>query len=191
MDPWEHDRVSLPADHAWTARPGRRIVVVDRGAVRFDVGEGWTVEPGEGGSIRLHDRPPPGDDCRIEVSVLRLAVAVAVADHDLPPLAALLDGVSQGIDLDLIARSPPVQTRRPGLDCAWTELRHRETTEPDTTREALWRCCIARHNGTHAVLSMSTWADDVARFAPVWDELLETLEVGAHYDVSGRDPRRN
>lgn len=181
---WEERRVRLPADHGWQTRPGWRIVVADRGAVRFDVPGGWTAGPGEDGSLRLHDRPPPDDNCRLELSVLRLPIPPGQG----PPLADLLAGVTRGDGLDVRRRSAPVLVRRGALEAVWNETRHHEA---DEDRDALWRCCIARGRGVHALLTMSLWADDADGFAPVWQGVLASLELGARYDLSGRDPQRN
>ncbi len=69
MAKWKGDRLKLAKDHAWRAKPGYQIVVLDRGAVRFDVPQGWVIGPGEG-AVELRDRPSPDDLCLIQASVL-------------------------------------------------------------------------------------------------------------------------
>lgn len=179
---WRRSEVGLPDDHGWTARPGCQIVVADRGAVRFDIPAAWSIEPRDDGSLRLRDRTPPDDDCGLDVSILRLPLPPGAG----PPPDELLRSIGSGVDP--LWRSEPHTAPRGGADCAWTETRY---VDEETGREAWSYSCIARGGGVHAVLTMSLWVDDVDWVRPIWDVVLETLEVGAEYDVSGRDPRRN
>lgn len=71
MPSWKKNRLRLKADHQWKARPGHKIFVADRGAVRFDIPETWVVVP-ESDCVRLYDKQPPDDDCTLGVSYLRL-----------------------------------------------------------------------------------------------------------------------
>ena len=43
---WKKDTLKLKQDHLWKAKPGYTIFVADRGAVRFDIPQGWIIEPG-------------------------------------------------------------------------------------------------------------------------------------------------
>src|SRR5947208_13957128 len=86
MAEWEQDDLRLHSHHGWRARPGCKIFVADRGAVRFDYPQDWFVVPEED-SVKLCDKEAPGDDSRLPVSYLRLPPA----DWSGLPLAALLD----------------------------------------------------------------------------------------------------
>src|SRR5712691_7502007 len=68
---WKKQVVKLKDDHGWRAKPGHKIFVADRGAVRFDIPENWYVEPGDD-SIRFNDKKPPDDDCLLQMSVMYL-----------------------------------------------------------------------------------------------------------------------
>lgn len=176
--------VPLPADHAWTARPGFKVVVADRGAARFDVPEDWVADADGEGDLRLHDRPPPDDECRVELTLLPFRLAPGAE----PPLEALLDAVTAPEALDVMDRTTPATVRRDGLAVVWRETRHRD---PGTGRAALSRILLARGAGLHAVLTMDLWSEDAGRFEPAWQELLHSLQLGARYDLTGRDPERN
>src|SRR2546429_5999332 len=71
MADWLKEELALQEDHTWRARPGCKIFVADRGALRLDYPEDWVVIPGEN-SINFHDRQPPDDDIHMEVSIMRL-----------------------------------------------------------------------------------------------------------------------
>src|SRR6185436_12830067 len=74
MQDWTSGSMPLPAGHGWKARPGSRIFVADRGAVRFEFPEGWLVRP-DSDSIKFYDKTPPDDDCVLAFSYLRLPPA--------------------------------------------------------------------------------------------------------------------
>lgn len=176
--------VPLPPDHGWTARPGFKVVVANRGAARFDVPRDWVLAPNEGSDLCLHDRPPPDDACRLEFSLLPIPRLPGGG----PALDELLDRSTRGDDIEELSRSEVTFERRDGLELVWNEIRFRDA---DTQRLALNRNCLAAGPGVHAVLTMSLWADDAAQFDAAWHEVLRSLELGRPVDLSGRDPRRN
>jgi len=69
---WHESTVRLREDHAWSARPGCKVLVMQQGAVRFDYPQEWVVIPASD-SIELYDKQPPDDDCRLAVSFIQLA----------------------------------------------------------------------------------------------------------------------
>src|ERR671920_2573227 len=71
MKKGKHESLKLRRGHHWRARPGHRIFVADRGAVRFDFPDTWVLKMNER-TVCLYDREPPDDDCRLEVSFFRL-----------------------------------------------------------------------------------------------------------------------
>ncbi len=174
----------LPADHGWSARPGFKVVIANRGAARFDVPREWVVEPSDGSDLCLYDRPPPDDSCRLEFSLLHAPPAIGA--H--LTLRDMLDQGTDDHDLDVLSRAAPTTERRDGLELVWNEARYRDAA---TSTFALARTCLARKSGVHVVLTMSLWADDAARFDPAWREALRSLELDRPVDLSGRDPRRN
>lgn len=159
----------LRPDHAWRARPGCKIFVAERGALRFDYPEAWVVQP-DGNTICFFDREPPDDDSRLTVSMMRL-----------PPLdwsglridAMLADAVPGG-GRDGVP-GPIHVTRRGDLELAWRELRFVDDESP---RDAYTRTCIARSGEWQGLLTFDFWVDDVDRCDTAWQIVLDTLELG-------------
>ena len=60
----------LPEGHQWKAQAGYKIVVVERGAARFEIPNDWHVEA-TATSLRAFDAVPPDDECPLEVTVQR------------------------------------------------------------------------------------------------------------------------
>ena len=177
MAKWKKDRLRLAKDHAWRAKPGYQIVVLDRGAVRFDVPQGWVIGPGEG-AVELRDRPSPDDLCLIQASVV---YAPPGTDWRSLPLAELFEAVTDVGHQEVIARGPAQHEERPGLELAWRETRY---VDPGENREAHSCTLVARGADIHAVITISWWPEDAARFAPVWDELLRSLRLGEYRDAT-------
>ena len=179
MAKWKKDQLRLARDHVWKAKPGYQIVVLDRGAVRFDVPQGWVIGPGEG-AVELRDRPSPDDLCLIQASVLYAPPGI---DWQGLPLAELFEAATDVGHQEVIARGPAQFEERPGLALAWRETRY---VDPGEDREAHSRTLVARGAGIHAVITMSWWPEDTARFAPIWDEVLRSLQLGVYV----KDPTR-
>jgi hypothetical protein len=53
---WHKHSLGLDAAHSWRARPGNKILLLDRGAARFEFPERWVVEPDED---RIEPVPDP------------------------------------------------------------------------------------------------------------------------------------
>src|SRR5437763_753622 len=83
---WREREFKMPRDHAWTARPGCKILVVDRGAVRIDYPEEWHAAPTDD-CMQIHDKAPPNDNCRLGVSYMTLPPG----DFSGLPVATLLE----------------------------------------------------------------------------------------------------
>lgn len=174
--------VKIPRDHGWKAREGFQIVVADRGVVRFDVPRTWHVQRGDGSDLMATDKPPPDDDGKIQMSVLR----VPIPPGEGPPLLDLLRSLSDPPDIDVTEAIEPILEPSEGAELGWSELHFVEDG-----RDAISRTVLARGGGIHALFTMVLWADDRERFEPAWEELRHSIEVGKSYDLSGRDPRRN
>jgi len=83
---WNKRQLRMADDHGWRCKPGYTIFVADRGAVRFDIPESWVVEVDAEG-VKIHDKQPPDDDARLQLSVFYPPPAV---DWTHLPLATLL-----------------------------------------------------------------------------------------------------
>ena len=68
MPKWTKRDLRMDEDHGWRCKPGYTIFVADRGAVRFDVPESWVVQVDAAG-VKIHDKPPPDDNARIQLSI--------------------------------------------------------------------------------------------------------------------------
>src|SRR5437588_10282757 len=84
MARWKKQDLKMAPHHGWRAKPGHKIFVADRGAVRFDFPDDWITTPGEQSCV-FKD---PGDNCVLEVSHWRLP---PIDWSGLPLLDMLLD----------------------------------------------------------------------------------------------------
>src|SRR2546430_2888448 len=80
MGEWTEERLRMPKEHGWQAKPGYSVFVADRGAARFNIPSGWKLKPTEGGSIQFRNKPEPDDDALLEISVMHLNPQVVWAD---------------------------------------------------------------------------------------------------------------
>ncbi len=179
MAKWKKSVYKLDANHKWKAKPGYKIFVADRGAVRFDFPEDWVVVADDQG-VRLHDRQPPDDNCRLQVSVFRFPAAI---DWTGVPLATMLEQSVDKDDEDRISRSPIARVLRPGLEIVWTEVRR---VDPGEKREARSRHLFAGGADASTLITLDYWPEDAPRFEPVWDEVVRSLRLGEYV----ADPRR-
>lgn len=179
MAKWEKQTFKLPKGYAWRAKPGHKIFVANRGDVRFDYPADWIVQAGD--PIALRDRDPPDDNCLLQVSVMKTPPGIDWSDLSLP---VLLEEAIKDDHRQAIARDKTVHIRRPDLELAWTEIRF---IDPNEQREACGRSCLARRADLLPFITMDFWLDDLDRFAPVWDEVLRSLQLGAYI----KDPTRH
>lgn len=184
---WEHTTVPLPASHRWKCSAGHLLLVADRGEVHFEYPEGWHVAPGKNGALGVHDRPPPDDECRIQLSIIRTPGVPASALAGLPLDALLRNAIAPGSD----AEHSPGWTQltdvsvveRPGLRYAWVESSWLDREHGD--RKVLCRQLIARAPATHPFITFDYYADRAAEFRPVWLHLVETLRVASPRSLFG------
>ncbi|MFL6255801.1 MAG: hypothetical protein ACJ74T_12380 [Pyrinomonadaceae bacterium] len=183
----KHESLKLKRDHHWRARPGHRIFVADRGAVRFDFPQAWVLKMNER-SVCLYDREPPEDDCRLEVSFMRLPPI----DWSGMPVEQLLDTAVGSDTREVEGRGQTYSVRRHGLRLAWAELTFKD---PFEQRPARSRILVGIGNNIQCLITFDFWEDDAARLAPAWDEVVRTLELGIHIQdpTTGlrRDPSLN
>lgn len=166
------ESLKLKKKHHWRARPENRIFVADRGAVRFDFPRGWVIKL-NGASVCLYDREPPDDDCRLEVSFTRLPPI----DWSGLAVEQLLKTATEDDTRPVESRADVVSARRGALRLAWTEMSFRDPVE---NRPAFSRALVGLGNNVQCLITFDFWADDARRLAPVWDEVVRTLELGIH-----------
>lgn len=169
----------LRKNHRWRAKPGHKIFVADRGAVRFDYPEDWVFMP-EAETIEFRDAQPPDDTCGLQVTIIPLPPGI---DWSELPLAGLLEQSLEGSAEGVVSRSPVRHAKPAGTEVVWVETRF---VDPEENREAISRTGMARDPKNHLVMTLSYWPEDAERLAMVWDEILATLRLGEYI----RDPTR-
>ena len=174
------DELRLRPTHGWRARPGCKIFVADRGAVRFDYPTDWVVSPDDD-SVKLYDKEPPDDDSRLAVSYLRLPPL----DWSGLPVAALVEAGMRGDERPIDTWGPMTESRRGDLELAWREVHYRDSAEK---REARSRMCIARRSTLQCLITFDFWASDLEQCDAAWNTVLETLELGEFIADPTRGP---
>src|SRR5207247_1275101 len=150
-------------DHGWKAKPGHAICVLDRGAVRFEFPRKWIVKQMPE-AVQIHDCEPPDDNCVLEVSHFD-----APAGSTDVPLKEVLAAATADDEREVLESKEVVVELRGELEAAWVEKRY---INAETKREAFSRIAIARGSRVHCLITYDFWADQAARFAPVWNEVL-------------------
>jgi hypothetical protein len=168
-----YEYLPLDESHRWKAKPNHRILVLDRGAVRLDYPEDWHVAFEDEGAM-IHDHEPPADKCRLSASCERVS-----AELTSRPLSRILESVIAGDTRNVTASERVFKIQRPPLEALWTELQFRE---PTISRLACSRVCVARAGRTQAYVIFDFWPEDIVRCYPVWETVLESLEVGGYID---------
>jgi len=170
MERFEKTQLKLKEGHTWRCGPGYKICVLAEGALRFDVPRDWFSEPGET-SLRIYDLTPPDDNCRLEVSLLRHA-QIDWSGLSLDQLIRNSIG-ARTCDEDLDIH----RQQRPGVEIAWVE-----SSSMENGKQARSRLAIVRGVNAHALFTLDFWATDAARFTPVWDEIMRSIDMGLKVD---------
>lgn len=71
---WQKSTVKLATTHRWKSSPGHNILVLEAGAMRIEYPSGWHVIP-TNDALAIHDRKPPDDECRAQITLMRLPMA--------------------------------------------------------------------------------------------------------------------
>ena len=195
MAKWNKRDQRLASGHGWRCKPGYRIFVADRGAVRFDIPEAWVVIADAEG-IKLHDKQPPDDNARLQLSVF---YPPPVVDWTQLPLATLLNdalaGPDDSVKENLISQDPLSHVLRPGTELVWTEARR---LDPGEQRESRHRHLFARGKGKDrgqerdilTLITMDFWPEDAETCQTVWNELVRSLRLGEFVSDPRKGPRR-
>ncbi len=169
-DRWEKRTLKLTEPHGWHSSPGYNIFVADRGAVRFDIPQGWIIKP-DSPSIKFHDHEPPDDDCTLALTVMHLPPG----DWSGVPLGTLIEQLVRAETRPGAEWGEVVVGGRVDLDLAWIETRFADPTQGQ--RRARSRIALARAENIQPLITFDFWEDDVFRSVPVWDEILRSLRV--------------
>lgn len=171
MADWVKDELALRPDHTWSARPGCKIFVGDRGVIRFDYPQDWVVIPAEN-SINFYDRQPPDDDIHLEVSIMRLP------DVDLSglPVRDMIPAAIFGDTRDIQARGEIQDQQNGDVDIAWIESQFIDhQSEP---RKCYTRLCLARSGNIQPLITMEYWPENTEQATRAWSDVLDSLELG-------------
>jgi hypothetical protein len=176
--------LQLPENHGWRSEPGYLIFVANRGEVRFDYPEDWTIGPSE--PITFWDREPPADTCRLRLNIYH----PTKHQKEVPPIGeALVDlidisrhesGEDPGYSL---GRGDIVVVPREDLELAWRQARY---FNPNLGREVTTRWAVARAGGTNALLTLDYPSDEKQTYETIWEAVLRSLQMGLYIE----DPRR-
>jgi|ERR687891_1598575 hypothetical protein len=148
-----------------------RVLIVDRGNVELALPRGWTVAPDPQGHLACKD---PTDSCKLEVSYFALPALPPDAPSMVERVLASLEGVA-----DPSTYSAPVAFRRGDAEFAWTDyVFTSDDTKGGRPREAHGRLLLASNRWFQAVLTFSYWTDDTAWAVPIWERIVETIELG-------------
>ena len=174
---WIKETLEVSDNHGWSSKPGYKIFVAGRGAVRFDVPQDWHFEPDEK-SFRFHDALPPDDDCRLEVSYSHLPEN----DWNLFPLAHTVKKIAIADRRDVIEQGEVIIFKRQTARIAWIQIKFLDSQE---NREAYSRICVGLGSNIQCLITFDYWADQAEGLTPVWDEVMNSLVLGLYI----RDPR--
>ena len=180
MATWDKEELELKKSHGWKAKSGKTIFVADRGAVRIEFPQDWVVIPDDD-SIKFYNKQPPDDDTCIALSYMRLPPV----DLSGLPLTEMLKVALDGDTRPVYARSEPHIIERDDLELAWFEV---SFIDPAQQRDCRSRLCIGRGSNIQPLITMEFWEDDRARFAPVWDDVLASLQLGVYIEDPTRGP---
>ncbi|MHB8748705.1 MAG: hypothetical protein ACYDBJ_05905 [Aggregatilineales bacterium] len=169
MASWNKKKLTLQSGHRWQAKPGCKIFVADKGAVRFDIPQAWVVVP-EPDSVKIYDKQPPHDDCVLAVSYFRLP---PIDWSDLL-LTKLLNDATKSAEREYTKAAPIVELHRADLEIAWREMYFIDDKEQ---REAISRICIGRRKLIQCLITFDFWVSDAERCKSAWETVLETLTL--------------
>ena len=170
MPGFQKTKLKLKEGHTWRCSPGYKICVLAEGALRFDVPREWVTEP-SAASVKLYDATPPDDNCRLEVSLLRHS-QIDWSGLDLETLIHNSAGGNADAERKDIHRQ-----QRPGVALVWIER-----ASIENGKAARSRIAIVRGLNAHAVFTLDFWASDADRLAPIWDEIMRSIDLGLQVD---------
>jgi len=174
MAEWSRESIKLKKGHSWKAPDGFRIFVADRGAVRFNIPQGWIIEP-DSDSTKFYDGKPPDDNCRLTCSYLRLPPI----DWSGLRLSELIKAATTGDPREATLVGEIQEKQQADLETAWADF---EFIDPEEKRKAFTRICIGRGSGIQTLITLDYWPEDGARLAPMWHELLRSLQLGRYIE---------
>lgn len=176
----EVKNLRLNDKHSWRAKPGYKICVLDRGAVRFDFPSHWIAEPSDG-AMMLHDREPSNESCDLGVSVFHYS-AQELEGFD---VKGLLLKVTTEPERPIETQSVIHEIDRGDTTIFWLEQTY---THKEFNRAAKFRAALAR-GPVMALITMNYWANRASALERVWNEVIRTLVLGVWVEDPQAGPR--
>lgn len=130
------------------------------------------MEPGDDATY-FYDKKPPDDECRLACSYLTLPPI----DWSGLALSDLIKAATDGDSRKLTMTGDIVSGNRPDLEYAWADFGF---IDPAEQRHAYTRLCIARGQNLQTLITLDYWDEDGARLAPVWREVIRSLQLGRY-----------
>jgi hypothetical protein len=188
-DKWEKHTFNLPAGHKWTAKAGNHLYVFDRGAVAFEVPEGWVVRHDQPDTITLHDQPPPADSARLSLTIFRLPPVKGgwgglPLDQLLIQATALRDAAAAGAQGSPGTNAAEVH-REARNDCELVWREGSPWSDPQNGKPARSRQLFARARLVQVLITFDFYDEQSGKFLPVWNDLIQSLRVGIPRDLAG------
>lgn len=189
--PFIKQEARLAADHNWRATPGHSLCVIARGELRFEFPQTWVTFPGPT-SIKLHDKPPPGDDMVLEVSVLH----APPMDWTRITLAKVLQDSLHGRGHLLGTEALQTITLPAGIEIVWSERREKDEA---LDREAIWRQAYCRQTVPAiaaapvtllGILTFGFWPEAQDAADAIWNHMLHSLVMGEQIADPAQGPQR-
>lgn len=187
---YEKQTIKLSPSHRWKAAPGCRILVLEAGAVRLDYPEMWHVIP-KSDRINIHDRMPPDDEGRFQITVFRLPKLDKRESWDRLPVDAMLrDAMTarpKGKHDTKEERQRKVvrevtSVRRPDLEYAWGET---IAPDPENGKMILTRQVMARARGVQPLITFDYYVPRADDYVPVWKAVIDSLRLGTPVSLLG------
>lgn len=170
---WTKTTMKLKDNHTWKAPPGYKVVVLERGAVSFNIPGDWIVANTD--PFEMNDAPKPDDKARLTVSYWKFKPGI---DWSGLPLRFLLEESSKDRDdskIKVLERSEIFTHERTDIELMWTQHMF---DDPVEHRPAYTRIAVARGFDVTLLITHDLWVDDVENLNPMWDEVLSSLQLG-------------
>jgi hypothetical protein len=168
----------LKDNHNWKAPDGYKIVVLDRGAVSFNVPQSWVV--GKTQPFEMHDLPPPKDNVRLAITFWRTPPGV---DWTGLPLAQMLEDATRESYKDTYERGKITKYMRSDIEIVWLQQGFIDEAEK---RGAYSRIAMARGFDVAVLITLDYWVNESDKHKPTWNEVLRSLQLGRII----QDPKR-
>ncbi len=168
--PQPYKTMRLQENHTWKAPPGFKIVVMDRGAVSFNIPTPWVITEYE--PFTLRDKQPPDDQAGLQITFWHFPPGV---DWSGLPLDKLLLNALKGPGKGILEKTPIQRHERTDIEIVWVE--HRFIDEKEK-REAFSRYTFVRGWDVQALFTFSFWVTDADWCRPIWDEIMRSLQLG-------------